>query len=113
MELTGNALKDFWIWYLLPEQRKTYKTNSLRGGDNVAKIRFLAMSPAERYGVIEDYFEGVGINIEITNDNKIIKTFWVDINAKETDDVELNSRPEARDLAVKKANELRNEVLNK
>ena len=64
MELTGKTLRDFWIWYLLPEQRKTYKTSSLRGGDNAAKIRFLAMSFAERYGVYVDFlntkkYEGV------------------------------------------------------
>ena len=65
MELTGKTLRDFWIWYLLPEQRKTYKTSSLRGGDNAAKIRFLAMSFTERYGVFEDYFDSVDMDIVI------------------------------------------------
>ena len=115
MELTGNTLTDFWIWYLLPKQRKTYKTNSLRGGDNVAKIRFLAMSFAERYGVFVDYFDSVGNRITI---NAGVSQFWVDIYTDLLKDISwdsemLDTRKEAIDVAIEKANELRNEVLNK
>ena len=111
MELTGNTLTDFWIWYLLPKQRKTYKTNSLRGGDNVAKIRFLAMSFAERYGVFVDYFNSVGIDIvddidSCANDFRYLsKVDFKYIDAH-------NTRPEARTAAIEKANELRNKQLN-
>ena len=31
MELTDKCLKDFWTWYLQPEQRELYKTQSLLG----------------------------------------------------------------------------------
>ena len=70
MELSGKALKDFWIWYLLPKQQKEYKTKSLIkfGDENVAKVRFLAMSFTERFGVFGDFFETKGIYINISND---------------------------------------------
>ena len=129
MELTGNTLKDFWIWYLLPEQRKTYKTSSLRGNDNVAKIRFLAMSTAERYGVLVDYFDSVGIYVtEIPHWYKGVKSFRIGFHilkgcvvnslfVRPGNDVynfiEFKTRPEARAAAIEKANELRNETLNK
>jgi hypothetical protein len=114
MELTGNTLKDFWVWYLLPKQRKTYKTNSLRGGDNVAKIRFLAMSFAERYGVLEDYFDSVDIRITINTGSS---QFWADIYIDLSKDLSwdsemIDTRKETRGLAVGKANELRNKQLN-
>ena len=73
MELTGKTLTDFWIWYLLPEQRKTYKTDSLLGKENTIKIRFLAMSFAERYGVFVDFFNSVDIEIG----NNYGNVFWV------------------------------------
>jgi hypothetical protein len=105
MELTGRTLKDFWIWYLLPEQRKTYKTSSLRGVDNVAKIRFLAMSFTERYGVYEDFFDSVGIKISI---NQFDNTYWYDIQFPHYESDELKSRPEARTAAIEKSNEIYN-----
>jgi hypothetical protein len=112
MELTGKTLKDFWIWYLLPEQRKAYKTSSLRGVDNVAKIRFLAMSFTERYGVYVDFFDSVFIYIHIH-----IKEYGFDIDEVIHEcEVFLNSnkvaenltRPEARTAAIEKANEIYN-----
>ena len=127
MELTGNTLKDFWIWYLLLEQRKTYKISSLRGGDNVAKIRFLAMSPAERYGVYVDFFDSVGVTINISpiylytlfstlkNDKNGPDGYYFKIHIDNTNGKWLEdnkeSRPEARTSVIKKANELRNEAL--
>ena len=111
MELTGNTLKDFWIWYLLPRQRKTYKTSSLRGGNNVAMIRFLAMSFAERYGVFVDYFDSVGVDIEICKYH-VSQEYYYMINDGDEEN-RFETRPEARTAAIEKADELRNEVLNK
>ena len=111
MELTGNTLKDFWVWYLLPKQRKTYKTNSLRGGDNAVKIRFLAMSFAERYGVFVDYFDSVGIDIEICK-YPIAQEYYYMVNDGDEENT-FKTRPEARTAAIEKGDELRNEVLNK
>jgi hypothetical protein len=106
MELTGKALKDFWIWYLLPQQRKTYKTSSLIGGDNVAKIRFLAMSFAERYGVLVDFFDSVGIKTTITT------IVWVVVpkGGLKGEHGNCNSRQEARTAAIEKANKIYNKI---
>ena len=110
MELTEKTLKDFWIWYLLPEQRKTYKTNSLRGVNNVAKIRFLAMSFTERYGVYVDFFDSVGLTIELYF---VMINEWCVLIDHVTDDIhftidENKSRPGARTQAIEKANEIYN-----
>ena len=110
MELTGNTLKDFWVWYLLPEQRKTYKTNSLRGGDNVAKIRFLAMSIAERWGVLVDYFDSVGIVIEAYKYSLNLGYGTMIDNDSHT--ISFPTMDEARITVTEKANELRNKQLN-
>tara|TARA_R110000796_G_scaffold58965_5_gene135841 strand:+ start:2606 stop:2944 length:339 start_codon:yes stop_codon:yes gene_type:complete len=109
MELTGKTLKDFWIWYLLPEQRKTYKTSSLRGVDNVAKIRFLAMSFTERYGVYVDFFDSVGVYCSLSTMDGT--DFWYDFSdgneITEDSDV-IITRQEARASAIEKANEIYN-----
>ena len=111
MKLTADTLKNFWIWYLLPEQRKTYKTSSLRGVDNVAKIRFLAMSFTERYGVLEDFFDSVGIRISIRN---IGDSYWYVTKYPNREGLtdkhesKFMSRPEARTSAIEKANEIYN-----
>ena len=114
MELKGITLKHFWIWYLLPKQRKTYKTDSLIGGNNVAKIRFLAMSFTERYGVYVDFFDSVGVIIEIKIKTNLRYNYGIH------DKIEwlfysqfFSDRNLARTAAIKKANELHNEFLNK
>ena len=60
MELTGRAQKDFWTWYLLPENRVEYKTSALASGEVGAKVHFVASSFAERYGVYMDWFWSIG-----------------------------------------------------
>jgi len=114
MELTGKCKEEFVIWLACGDGSINFEKyyNDKYGSDD-PYTWFTELSKSMQYGVLEDYFDSVGINIEITNDNKDIKTFWIDINAKEIDSVELNSRPEARIAAIEKANELRNEVLNK
>lgn len=59
MELTDKCLKDFWTWYLQPEQKELYKTQSLLGTTSVIKIRFIALSFTERFGVFIDFFDRV------------------------------------------------------
>tara|TARA_R110000787_G_C13144566_1_gene417683 strand:- start:132 stop:491 length:360 start_codon:yes stop_codon:yes gene_type:complete len=119
MELSGNTLRNFWIWYLLPEQRKTYKTDSLIGKNPAIKIRFVAMSFTERYGVYVDYFDSVKISLEIQNriigwNNKDIEYRPCYTTQKGIHfGIHFKTRPEARTAAIEKANELRNEELNK
>jgi len=107
MELAGKALKDFWIWYLLPEQQKEYKTNSLIkfGNENSAKVRFLAMSFTERYGVFVDFFDSINIVIEDCKNHRI-NSFYFMVNGELG--IIVNTRNESRIEAVKKANEIYN-----
>ena len=114
MELSGKALKDFWIWYLLPEQQKEYKTSSIikYASENGAKVRFLAMSFAERYGVFVDFFDSVGLVIDIQPCSCHKPTiFNVNIIKPMMDFIEIDekkNRQEARISAIKKVNEIYN-----
>ena len=121
MELDKKCLLEFWNWYLLPEQRRTYKTSSLRGNDSVVKIRFLAMSFTERYGVLVDYFESVNIYIELklntepTMQGSIFKSIRPEIlcdGVFKSCLASFSRKPKARIEAIKKANELRNKQLD-
>tara|TARA_R110000796_G_scaffold104011_8_gene213554 strand:- start:1780 stop:2097 length:318 start_codon:yes stop_codon:yes gene_type:complete len=105
MELKDRALKAFWIWYLLPEQRKTYKTDSLIGNDPAIKIRFLAMSFTERFGVYVDFFDSVGIDIEIYTTIHGFD-FMIKTNIFRG---YFETRAEARATAIEKANEIYNQ----
>jgi hypothetical protein len=72
-----------------------------------------------QYGLLEDYFDIVKIHLEIQNrvigwNNKDIEyrpcyTTQVGVDFG----IHFNSRTEARTVAIEKANELRNEELNK
>jgi len=122
MKLTGKTLTDFWLWYLLPEQRKAYKTTAIQGSDDVIKIRFISMSFTERYGVYVDFFDSVGMKlsvcwIEPTNNDK--SNWWGEILTKgkpnefgfewliEYENT-FESRPEARSATIEKAKEIYN-----
>ena len=110
MKLTGKCKEEFEKWY-----------------NEVQKYNigwFYRLQSEYQYGVLVDYFDSVGLPITIgvytirineakdwcfqivgnkhSNQNKLIsfERFY-------------NTRPEARTEAIKKANELRNEVLNK
>jgi|TARA_R110000824_G_scaffold105368_13_gene249371 hypothetical protein len=107
MELKDKVLKDFWIWYLLPEQRKTYKTDSLRGNDSVVKIRFLAMSFTERYSVYVDFFDSIGITVWVAPNGDWL--YYIEEHDTEIEYSErFYSRPQARIAAIEKANEICN-----
>ncbi len=112
MELKGKCLIEFWKWYLLPEQRLEYKTNSLIGSNPAIKIRFLAMSFSERFGVFQDYFDSLEDDTEIRYLPKIsrgYKCYFIDFKGILK---RYNTRKEARTEAIEKAVELRNEQLN-
>ena len=111
MELKSKALKDFWIWYLLPENKKEYKTGSLWAGDSAIKVRFLSLSFTERYGVYVDFFDSFGINLEVCK-YIIGDVFGIMINGDmyDTHDNEFKTRQEARSEAIKQANEIYNKL---
>jgi len=103
MELTGDVLKEFWIWYLLPENQKKYKTYAMRKGDSAKKIRFVSMSFTERYGVYVDFFGSVGIHLD---------TAWIGISfepiVSEQGYSQCDTRQEARVITIEKACEIYN-----
>jgi hypothetical protein len=107
MKLTGKCKQDFERWYSNQKYNLSATHNAGYHPNNYMDW-FYTLPKSMQYGVYVDFFDSVGVNIEITNDNKHIKTFWVDVNAKETDDIELNSRPEARTAAIEKANQTYN-----
>ena len=100
MELTGKCRKEFQKCYL------GYSTEEdLWNHNNV-------LTDSEKYGVLVDYFDSAGIDIvdnidSCANDFRYLsKVDFKFIDAH-------NTRPEARTASIEKANELRNEVLNK
>jgi hypothetical protein len=96
MNLTGKCKEEFEKWRM----KQNY---------DVDAPFFYELNYSMQYGVYVDFFDSVGLYIEITHDNKDIKTFWVDINGEDVDDyIGSNNRTEARLIAIKKANEIYN-----
>ena len=127
MELTGKCKEEFEKWYVI-----TYFKDSipLSIQEHCAILEsFSNCFKSMRYGVLVDYFDSVGLFIGLdswrTCGNKKETFFWYNIRdvnqeslIKETyKDSMLTAknkeRGEARYIAIEKANELRNEVLNK
>jgi hypothetical protein len=127
MELTGKALIDFWAWYFRPDVLRTlkrwsafkFKVRSIGPKDamNSEKVRFIALSDSEKYGVYEDWFDSVGMHIQLTpyfDSVKKVMLWFFTLENKRC--VHLNShlenkaktRPEARTAAIKKADKLYN-----
>ena len=120
MELTGQALIDFWAWYFKPETlqilkrwsayelRSKYKTG-IKGSIAAEKIRFIALSDSEKIGVYEDWFGSVGITCGIFTyngyDPVIYRGYVADCGTLASS----KSRPEARTAEIEKANEIYNE----
>ena len=114
MKLTNRTKEAFWIWYLLPKQKKTYKTHSLIAGNLAVKIRFLAMSPAEQYGVLVDFFDSVEIDVCIERIGNKGFRYLIYYDVPDTinigEDIIKQSRPQARASAIEKANEIFNQL---
>lgn len=97
MELTGKCKEEFEKWLFK---------------NSIWKSWFYTLIPSMKYGVLVDYFDSVGIDIvdnidSCANDFRhLSKVDFKYIDAH-------NTRPEARTASIEKANELRNEELNK
>ena len=116
MELKGKALKEFWLWYLLPENQKKYKTYAMLRGDNAKKVRFIAMSFTERYGVFVDFFDSVGIWCDVqpvlgcpTVQYYLSNVFYNDKVYDNGDDKPF-TREESRIKTINRADEIYNEI---
>jgi hypothetical protein len=109
MKLTGKCKEEFEKW-AINNNVLEMSLGMLVVRNGIVITSFYDHSKSMKYGVYVDFFDSVGLFIEIANDNQDIKTFWVDINLDSADDdVELDTRPEARTIAIKKANNIYNE----
>ena len=126
MELTGKCKEEFEKWLLSNDinQEVLEIDNMTYYGSYDVYDLFYLLPDLMKYGVLVDYFDSVGLPITIgvytirineakdwcfqivgnkhSNQNKLIsfERFY-------------NTRPKARTAAIEKADELRNEVLNK
>jgi hypothetical protein len=105
MELTGKCKEEFKKW----QNDCNWFEDLNIYNENYTNIEiFYTLTPSMQYGVLEDYFDSVGLFISITRKG------WILHSDKQMNAFgRLDSRPESRDAATEKANELRNEVLNK
>ena len=109
MELTGKCKEEFEKYRCL-HYHETENEASHSG-----EIIWNYVSDSMQYGVYVDYFDSVDIRITI---NAGRSHFWADIYIDLSKDLSwdskmIDTRKETKDLAIEKANELRNEVLNK
>ena len=120
MELTGRCLGFFWVWYLMDEQKEKYKTGSLYGSNPAIKIRFMAMSFTERYGVYVDFFDSINICVDVFSDSQYPDIYF-DYYIRELKEGDMEwcrgtvarfkNRDEARIEAIEQVNKISNESI--
>ena len=118
MKLTDKCKEDFEKWYADTYYHKQRKTIQ-----NLQRLVFDSLPDNQKYGVYVDFFDSVDIIIDIhpifnydMEKYTKISSFivWVRLlNTIETDEEppETDTRPEAREQAIKKANEIKNKQL--
>lgn len=108
--LKGQARIDFEKWYLEPEQKKTYKTLSNKGGDKAIMLNWYSLSDSHRYGVIVDWFESVLMYINIY---RLMKegglSFTINGDAFFGSEYNFKTTPKTRQKSIEKAVEIYNE----
>ena len=110
MELTGKCLQDFKQFCLLNNSFRPDRDGDLYSevfGDYVFN-----MPKNMLYGVYEDYFDSVGVYIQIETrlfDHE--HPVYIDFKRDYKRVGIYKKRPEARDAAIEKANEIRNAYL--
>lgn len=115
MKLTGKAKEDFEKWYLLDYNKKPFNmrtkcelTDPTKADKAFAmNIFYKAIMPSMQYGVYVDWFDSVGIEIEIAKIQAL--NFWYFmINDSADNPKQHESRPEARTAAIEKGFEIYN-----
>ena len=109
MELTGKCKEDFENWILNDDDSEEY-----RFGQNLS-TNFEVLPSSFKYGVYVDFFDSVGFNIVI---EQLYYQSWYNYRITnlvllQFKGTKLSCRPKTRISAIEKANELRNEFLNK
>lgn len=108
MKLTGKCKEDFEKWYY-----NRYADECIIG--KAPYLKLMEIFPLSmQYGIMVDFFDNVGINVTITQKDMQSWFSWrivcfPDYNEEGSG---LNRRYQARELSIKKANELYNEKFN-
>ena len=115
MELTGKCKEEFEKWFSDLKFNNEVYDNLDAYGDLIWEQYPQSM----QYGVLVDYFDSVGVRVFINEEFDTMGQYQRGFNPV-VNNVQLYkdndcfyTRPEARTAAIEKANELRNEVLNK
>ena len=125
MNLTGKCKEEFEKWYLfdyikmIPEKDWELEFINQFEITRLYLIKeFYNKKPSEKYGVLIDYFDSVGIEALVMRwKGKYVESIYKMSNDKSlTGGLHegrkgFKTRPEARTKAIEKANEIRNEQL--
>lgn len=96
-KLTEKCKEHFYNWY--EENAHVSKFNKTR---NVTIVHFIAQSETCQNALIIDFFDSVGIYITVDHNVTVSKSFW----CNSVSDSIFNSRTEATNAAIEKANEI-------
>ena len=114
MKLTGNSLEQFEKWLF----DKRFEESFLIDVDGTVVVAlgvldfFKQLDVSMQYGVLVDFFDSVGIDIDVAKSK--VKGFKVWVDDYLVNNVEYNviqfipTRPQARAKAIEKANEILN-----
>ncbi len=115
MKLTDRTKKEFEEW-----KHNLYNKwvhDDKKGYENYGYSKFNELPPSMQYGVLVDYFDSVGIHVEISllsyKAELVGKEYnwWIGEKSGSVNDFTGTSRQKARTKAIEKANEIRNEQL--
>ena len=104
--MKGQAKKDFEKWFRKSELINVFTFLPWIKDKNIG-IQFYDLPPSMQYGVIVDWFDSVGIEIEIIKQTKL---FFVAINLKSDGITYHKTRQQARQKAIERANTIYNEA---
>jgi hypothetical protein len=114
--LEGKAKEEFEKW-IIDRQNSIYNEwffNTDIGGLRFYDHYWIKIPPSMQYGVYVDFFDSVGIVLDVIKTD-FNKKFNLQVYVGNSDIEEcsdgINTRPEARTAAIKKANEIYNERL--
>ena len=107
MELTGKCKEEFEKWFCLNDNvNEDYYVDADNKFTEFRCIHFTEFPQSMQYGVLVDFFDSVGIEINLLKSG-LINYYKID-DISYSHSYKLNSRPEARIKAIEKANEIRN-----
>ena len=109
MKLTDKAKVDFEKWLIKQKLsthvlRTDYNWNDIGFHNGMTLIELLPQSM--KYGVYVDWFDSVGVDIDVFRSNASDKLFYWNVEGEISQP--LKTRQEARTEAIRKANEIYN-----